>query len=77
MHDSDRRPGVKVTGLLQLGLFFAAVSAAVAAGGADDLIWASPRNVSEGITFAASACLVSTSRAAWCGRTGVCGRGMA
>jgi cbb3-type cytochrome oxidase subunit 3 len=51
MRDSDQRPGVKVTGLLQLGLFFAAVSAAVAAGGADDLIWASPRNVSEGITF--------------------------
>jgi hypothetical protein len=51
MHDSDQRPGVKVTGLLQLGLFFAAVSAAMAAGGVDDLIWASPRNVSEGITF--------------------------
>jgi hypothetical protein len=53
MHDSDQRTGVKVTGLLQLGLFFAAVSAAVAAGGADDLLWASPRNVSEGITFCA------------------------
>ena len=51
MRDSDQRPGVKVTGLLQLGLFFAAVSAAVAAGGIDDLIWASQRNVSEGITF--------------------------
>jgi MFS family permease len=51
MHESDQRPGVKVTGLLQLGLFVAAVSAAVAAGGVDDLIWASPRNVSEGITF--------------------------
>jgi cbb3-type cytochrome oxidase subunit 3 len=51
MHDSDQRPGLKVTGLLQLGLFFAAVSAAVVAGGADDFIWASPRNVSEGIAF--------------------------
>jgi hypothetical protein len=54
MHDSDQRPGVKVTGLLQLGLFSAAVSAVVAAGGVDDLIWASPRNISEGITFCAS-----------------------
>lgn len=53
MHDSDQRPGIKVTGLLQLGLFVAAVSAAVAAGGADDLFWASPRNVSEGIVFCA------------------------
>jgi uncharacterized iron-regulated membrane protein len=53
MHDSDQRPGIKVTGLLQLGLFVAAVSAAVAAGGADDLIWASPRNVTEGIVFCA------------------------
>jgi hypothetical protein len=53
MHDSDQRPGVKVTGLLQLGLFFAAVSAAVAAGGVDDLILASQRKVSEGITFCA------------------------
>jgi hypothetical protein len=53
MSDSDRRPGVKVTGLLQLGLFVAAVSAAVAAGGADDLIWASPRNLGEGIAFCA------------------------
>jgi uncharacterized iron-regulated membrane protein len=53
MHGSDQRPGIKVTGLLQLGLFVAAVSAAVAAGAADDLIWASPRNVSEGIAFCA------------------------
>src|ERR1700761_989824 len=53
MHDFGQRPGVTVTGLLQLGLFAAAVSVAVAAGGADDLFWASPRNMSEGMTFCA------------------------
>lgn len=53
MHDSDQRPGVKLAGLLQMGLFFAAVSVAVAAGGIDDLIQASRRNVNQGIAFCA------------------------
>jgi hypothetical protein len=57
MHEPDQRSGVKLTGLLKTGLFTAAVSAVVAAGGVDDLIQASQRNVSEGIVFCASSLL--------------------
>ena len=49
MHEPDQRPGLKVTGLLQIGLFAAAASAVVAAGGVSELIPASHRNVSRGL----------------------------
>lgn len=52
MHEPDQGSGIKLTGLVKLGLFFAAVSAVVAAGGVDDFIQASHRNVSEGLVFA-------------------------
>ena len=55
MHEPDQRSGVKLPALsaamLKTGLFFGAVSAVVAAGGVDDLVQVSQRNVGQGIVL--------------------------
>jgi hypothetical protein len=55
MHGPDQRHGVKLTGLIKVGLFFAAVSAVVAAVGVSILIHASQGSLSSGI----AGCVVS------------------